>query len=416
MTRIAYFDCQSGISGDMILAALIDAGVELAALNRAVGSLGLPEVRLTLREVKKMGFRAAQVVVEHPHEHAHRHLHHITAMIERGSLSERQKALAGKIFTRLAEAEARVHGTTIEKVHFHEVGAADSIADIVGAAVGLDLLEVDQVWASPVAVGGGRIKIAHGEVSVPAPATAELLRGVPIAPSSIQAELATPTGVAVLTTVAERFGPLPPMAIDRTGYGAGQRDFEQQPNVLRLHVGELAGADPVARRGTIDQVVVLETNLDDISGQWIGYASERLLAAGALDVFTAPIGMKKNRPGVMLSVICRPQDVDSLEGILFAETTTLGIRRRPAQRSVLRRGEHQVTTPWGAIAGKVALATGGLRFAPEYESCRAVARKLGLPLREVFEAAVRAFDPSAVDPSAVIRSKAVDDPPDGSSG
>ncbi len=395
MTRIAYFDCQSGISGDMILAALIDAGVELAALNRAVGSLGLPEVRLALREVKKMGFRAAQVVVEHPHEHAHRHLHHITAMIERSSLSERQKALAAKIFTRLAEAEARVHGTTIEKVHFHEVGAADSIADIVGAAVGLDLLGVDQVWASPVAVGGGRIKIAHGEVSVPAPATAELLRGVPIAPSSIQAELATPTGAAVLTTVAERFGPLPPMTIERIGYGAGQRDFEQQPNVLRLYVGELVDAGP-AVPGTIDQVVVLETNLDDISGQWIGYATERLLAAGALDVFTTPIGMKKNRPGVMLSVICRPQDSDAMEGILFAETTTLGIRRRPAQRSVLPRGEHQVTTPWGAIVGKVAFAAAGPRFAPEYESCRAVAQKLGVPLREVFEAAVRAFDPNAV--------------------
>jgi len=396
MTRIAYFDCQSGISGDMILAALIDAGIELAALNEAVGSLGLPEVRLTLREVKKMGFRAAQVVVEHPHEHAHRHLHHITAMIERSSLTERQKALAAKIFTRLAEAEARVHGTTIEKVHFHEVGAADSIADIVGAAVGLDLLGVDRVWASPVAVGGGRIKIAHGEVSVPAPATAELLRGVPIAPSSIQAELATPTGVAVLTTVAERFGPLPPMTIDRTGYGAGQRDFEHQPNVLRLYVGEWAGSSVSNRCGTIDQVVVLETNLDDISGQWIGYASERLLAAGALDVFTTAIGMKKNRPGVMLSVICRPEDVEPLEGIIFAETTTLGIRRRPAQRSVLPRGEHQVTTPWGAIAGKVAFAAGGPRFAPEYESCRAVAQASGLSLREVFEAAVRAFDPGAV--------------------
>lgn len=396
MTRIAYFDCQSGISGDMILAALIDAGVELAALNRAVGSLGLPEVRLTLREVKKMGFRAAQVVVEHPQEHAHRHLHHITAMIERSCLNERQKTLAVKIFTRLAEAEARVHGTTIEKVHFHEVGAADSIADIVGAAVGLDLLGVDQVWASPVAVGGGRIKIAHGEVSVPAPATAELLRGVPIAPSSIQAELATPTGVAVLTTIAERFGPLPAMVIERTGCGAGQRDVEQQPNVLRLYVGAPVASAPSPHAGTVDQVVVLETNLDDISGQWIGYVTERLLAAGALDAFTTPIGMKKNRPGVMLSVIGRPNDMEALEAILFAETTTLGIRRRLVERSVLCRCEHRVTTPWGAVAGKVAFAADGPRFAPEYESCRAIAQERGVALRAVFEAAVRAFDPSAV--------------------
>lgn len=398
MTKLAYFDCQSGISGDMILAALIDAGVDLDALNDAVGSLGLPGVRLTVCEVKKMGFRAAQVVVEHPHEHAHRHLHHITAMIERSSMSDRQKSLAVRIFTRLAEAEARVHGTTIEKVHFHEVGAADSIADIVGAAVGLDLLGIDRVWASPVAVGGGRIKIAHGEVSVPAPATAELLRGVPIAPSSVAAELATPTGAAVLTTVAERFGPLPPMIIDRTGFGAGQRDFEQQPNILRLYVGRLVAADQAGAPAgaSTDRVVVLETNLDDISGQWVGYTIERLLAAGALDVFTTAIGMKKNRPGVMLSVICRPEDVAKFEGIVFSETTTLGIRRRDAERSVLARSEHQVSTPWGAIAGKVAFAADGPRFAPEYESCRAIAEDRGVALREVFDAAVRAFDSGKV--------------------
>ena len=282
MTKVAYLDCNSGISGDMTLAALVDAGVPLDALNGAIGSLGLPGCRLRAQEVKKNGFRATQITVDYEPEHAHRHLHQILAMIDAGQLSPRQKDLARQIFTRLAEAEAKVHGVPIEKVHFHEVGAADSIADIVGAAVGWDLLGVDRIVASPVPTGMGRIKIAHGELSIPAPATAELLRGIPLAESTIQGELTTPTGAAILATLVDSFGPVPAMKIERIGYGAGQKDFAERPNILRLLVGEAAEAPA----DDTDQVCVLETNLDDISGELIGYCTSRLWDLGALDVFT----------------------------------------------------------------------------------------------------------------------------------
>jgi uncharacterized protein (TIGR00299 family) protein len=299
--------------------------------------------------------------------------------------------LARRIFTRLGEAEAKVHGTTIEKVHFHEVGAVDSIVDVVGAAVGWDLLRVDRVVASPVPTGTGRAKIAHGECSIPAPATAELLRGVPLAESSIPFELTTPTGAAILVTVAQEFGPLPSMTIERIGCGAGQRDLDEQPNLLRLFVG--TGSDA----GSTEQVWVLETNLDDLTGELIGYCTTRLLEAGALDVYTTAIQMKKNRPGVKLSVLCRPCDADRMEGILFAETTTLGVRRWPVGRHVLARQAHRVQTPFGPVEGKLGwLADGPPRFAPEFEACRRVAAEQGVPLRAVYEAAQRAFDPRDV--------------------
>ena len=395
MAKLAYLDCQSGISGDMVLGALVDAGVDLAALNAAVGSLGLPEVRLVAHEVRKHGFRATQIIVEHPHEHAHRHLHHIMAMIDRGQLTERQRTLARQIFTRLGEAEAKVHGIGIEKIHFHEVGAADSIADIVGAAVGFDLLGADEIVASPVAVGGGRITIAHGEVSVPAPATAELLRGVPLVPTTVQTELATPTGAAILTTLASRFGPVPAMQIDAIGYGAGQKDFEQQANVLRLLVGQTAASGSEDH----DEIVILETNLDDTSGELVGHCVARLWDAGALDVYTAAIQMKKNRPGVTLTVLCRPADAAALEAIVLRETTTLGVRRHTAARRVLPRAEHAVETELGRVAGKVAWLDGIPRFTPEYEDCRRVADERRVPLRAVYEAALRAFQPDAVQRS-----------------
>jgi uncharacterized protein (TIGR00299 family) protein len=396
--KIAYLDCASGISGDMTLGALVDAGVDLAALNDAVGSLGLPGLRLVAREVKKKGFRAVQVTVEHEHEHVHRHLHHITAMIDRSRLTDRQKDCARRIFARLAEAEAKVHGTTIEKVHFHEVGAADSIADIVGAAVGWDLLGVDRIVASPVPTGTGKVKIAHGECSVPAPATAELLRGVPLAESSAPFELTTPTGAAILATLATSFGPVPSMTVQRIGCGAGQRELEQQPNLLRLLVGTAAEAgDPPGADG----VWVLETNLDDTTGELIGYCISRLWEAGALDVYTTAIQMKKNRPGVKLTVLCEADRVEAAQQILFAETTTLGVRRWPASRQVLARRAHVVETAWGPVEGKVGwLAGGPPRFAPEYEACRRIASQRGVPLREVYEAAQKAFAPAAAERGA----------------
>ena len=388
---IAYLDCASGISGDMMLGALVDTGVDLAALNAAIGSLGVPGCRIVAETVKKKGFRATQVRVEYQPEHAHRHLHQITAMIDRATLSPRQKEFAVSIFTKLAEAEARVHGTAVEKVHFHEVGAADSIADIVGTAVGWDLLGVDRIVASPIPTGGGKVRMAHGECSIPAPATAELLRGIPLAQSSVQSELTTPTGAAIVATLATSFGPLPSMAIERIGYGAGQRDLEEQPNILRL----LVGTAPQADDGP--QIWVVETNLDDLSGELIGHTISLLWDVGVLDVYTTAIQMKKNRPGVTLSVLCPTEVLDAVEAILFSETTTLGIRRWPVCRHVLQRKTHAVDTPWGKIAGKVGWFAGGPpRFAPEFESCRQVALEHHVPLRAVYEAAQKAFDPGEV--------------------
>ena len=385
--KIAYLDCASGISGDMTLGALVDAGVDLDRIRAGVGSLGLPDCKLLATEVKKKGFRATQVTVEHPPEHAHRHLHHITKMIDAGQLTPRQRDLAKRIFTRLAEAEARVHGTTIEKVHFHEVGAVDSIADIVGSAIGWDLLGVDRIVASPVPTGSGSIQIAHGRSSVPAPATAELLKGVPLADCPIASELTTPTGAAILSTLVDSYGPLPAMKIDRIGYGAGQRDLAEQANVLRLFVGE--SADELAG----DQVWVLETNLDDISGELVGYCTTKLWEAGALDVYTTAIQMKKNRPGVMLSVLCPPGQVERIERILFRETTTLGVRRWPVSRHKLERKPHTVQTPLGPVEGKLGWIAGQPpSFSPEFEACSRIAQEHNVPLKDVYEAAQRAFD------------------------
>jgi hypothetical protein len=380
----------SGISGDMTLGALVDAGVELAALNEAVESLGIAGCRLVASEVKKNGFRATQITVEHQPEHAHRHLHHITDMIDASRLSDRQKELAKRIFTRLGEAEAKVHGTTIRKVHFHEVGAVDSIADIVGAAVAWDLLGVDRIYASPVPTGRGSIEIAHGRVSVPAPATAELLQGIPLAESNVACELTTPTGAAILSTLVDTFGPLPAMTINRVGYGAGQRDLAEQANLLRLFVGE--SVDAVSS----DQIWVLETNLDDTTGEVIGYCTTKLWEAGALDVYSTSIQMKKNRPGVLLSVLCPSEKIEKIERILFRETGTLGVRRWPVSRHKLERRQHLVETEWGPIEGKLGWIEGQApSFSPEFEACQRVAAEKGVPLKAVYDAAQKAYETSA---------------------
>ena len=347
-------------------------------------------MRLVATEVKKKGFRATQITVEHEPEHKHRHLHHITAMIDGSVLTARQKELATRIFTRLAEAEAKVHGSTIQKVHFHEVGAVDSIADIVGSAIGWDLLGVERIFASAVPTGTGFIEIAHGRCSVPAPAVGELLKGVPLASSSVPFELTTPTGAAILAALAEGYGPVPAMKIEQIGYGAGQRDLEQQANLLRLIVGEATGA-PAG-----EQIWVIETNLDDISGELVSYAAKRLRQAGALDVYATPIQMKKSRPAVMLSVLCRQSDIEQMESILFRETSTLGVRRHAVQRSTLRREPHTVTTRWGSVAGMVAwFGSEPPRFSPEFESCQQVAQQHSVPLKDVYAAAQKAYSPPA---------------------
>ena len=392
--RIAYLDCASGISGDMTLAALVDAGADLNTIQAGITSLGLPDCRLVVNEVERHGFRALNITVEYPPEHVHRHLSHITDMIESSSLSHRQKETAVGIFTRLAEAEAKVHGTTVEKVHFHEVGAVDSIADIVGAAIGWDLLGVERIVSSAVPTGGGSIEIAHGRVNVPAPATAELLKGIPLAASSVQAELTTPTGAALLASLVDHYGPLPAMTIDRIGYGAGDHDFPEQANLLRLIVGETADADAADS----DQIWVLATNLDDVSGEMIGYCTELLAAAGALDVTTHPIGMKKNRPGVELTVLCTDENRVACERLLFRETGTLGVRRWRVERSKLPRTVVTLDTPWGVVAGKSAcLPDGSSLFSPEYEDCRRLALEHNRPIREIYGAAQQAWAAASAD-------------------
>ena len=370
----------------MLLGALVDAGVDLNTLQAGLDSLGLPHCRLELQQVKRHAFRAAKVTVQHQPEQSHRHLHHITQMIDQSQIGVAPKALATRVFTRLAEAEAKVHGTTVQKVHFHEVGAVDSIADIVGVAIGLDLLGVERVVCSPLPTGSGTIQIAHGRCSVPAPATAELLQGVPLASSPVEAELTTPTGAAIAVTVAAAFGPLPPMTIERIGYGAGDRDFPQQANILRLFVGR----QPDRAEALSDQVVILETNLDKVTAEVIGYCSEQLLQHGALDVYATAIQMKKNRPGTKLTVLCPEAAAAALEAILFRETATLGIRRWIASRHILPRQPQTADTPWGPVQGKrITLPDGREYFAPEYDDCRRVAQQHQVPLLTVLEVAGR---------------------------
>lgn len=378
MAKIAYFDCISGISGDMTLGALVDLGVEVGGIEAAVRSMGLADVRIEAEPVKKSGFRAIHVKISHPPEHAHRHLHHITEMIDRAdAIAEPAKRLAHRIFAQLAEAEAKVHGTTIEKVHFHEVGAIDSIADIVGSAVALDALGIEQVVVSPIPTGTGTVTIAHGKVSIPAPATAELLRGVPLAQSDVESELTTPTGAAIVKACAQRFGSLPSMTIDRVGYGAGSRDLPGQANVLRVLLGT-AEAESVDCGQSIesDQAIVLETNLDDSTPEQLADCVERLLAAGALDVFQIPCMMKKGRLGVLLSAIVPSPRVALMEQILFEHSSSIGIRRYRVDRHKLMRAATVVETKYGPVRSKIiTMPSGQQRLTVEDDDARVVARQ-----------------------------------------
>jgi len=387
VVKIAYLDCSTGISGDMTLAALIDAGVDAEKIREGISSLNLTGVELITVTVLKGAFRATYVRVEHPEQHAHRHLGDIVQLInDAEKISQPQKTLALRIFQAVAEAEAHVHGSSIEKVHFHEVGAIDSIVDIVGAAIGFDLLGVDQVLCSPVPTGRGQIRIDHGICTVPAPGTAEILKGIPLADVPIDAELTTPTGAAIVRTLVDRFTSLPAMTIEKIGYGAGTMDFPQRANLLRIFVGtesSVVGAD---------QVSLLETNLDDITGEVLGFTKQKLIEAGALDVFSTPIQMKKDRPGVVLSTICKPDDADALQAIIFQETGTFGIRRQIIQRAVRQRKPHTVETVWGPVAGKLGwLGCEQPIFTPEFESCSQIAEQNSVPLHDVYRAAESSF-------------------------
>jgi uncharacterized protein (TIGR00299 family) protein len=388
--KIAYLECETGISGDMTLAALLDAGVDETAVRSAIDSLGLPGVSLQVSEVMKGCFRARSIRVDHPEQHAHRGLSEITRLIEQATaLTPRQRQLALEIFQEIAKAEAHVHGLPVEAIHFHEVGAIDSIVDIVGAAVGFDLLGADQIVCAPVPPGRGQVRIAHGLCSVPTPGTAELLRGIPLRDLPIDAELTTPTGAAIVRVLADRFGPLPEMTLQRVGHGAGNMDLPDRANILRIFVGE--GVSCCGQ----EEVCLLETNLDDVSGEVIGYATQQLLSAGALDVYAIPLQMKKNRPATMLCALCRPETALDLEEILFRETGTLGIRRQRIRRSVRSRQPHTVLTSFGPVLGKVAWQSSGrAEFSPEFEDCARLARQTGNPLREIYRAALTAFDQS----------------------
>jgi uncharacterized protein (TIGR00299 family) protein len=400
--KTLYFDCFAGASGDMILAALVGVGVDPSRLREQLALLDVAGYEIEFGTVNRSGLSATRADVRTRHEHAHRHLGDILKIIYESRLTDGVKERAARIFSRLAEAEARVHNEPVEKIHFHEVGALDAIVDVVGACIGFELLGVERFVCSPLHVGSGTVKMAHGVFPVPPPAVAELLKDAPIYSTEISGELVTPTGAAIIKTVCETFGPLPLMRVERVGYGAGGREYKDFPNALRLLLGETdeggavgsemsraAGSDESGAMMTDERLLVLETNIDDMSPQVFGYVMERALAGGALDCYLTPVQMKKNRPGVLLSVLCRQREREALTELLFRETTTLGVRCYEVARRALEREMVRVETPFGAIDVKVASLNGRVvKEMPEYEQCREAAERAGVALRTV-EAAAR---------------------------
>jgi len=376
-----YLDAFSGISGDMLVGALADAGAQPDSIAAAVASLEAGAV-VSFEKVKRNGIGATKYHVAAEEAHAHRHLSHIVKMIENGALSPRAKESAIAVFRRLGEAEAQVHQVPIEKVHFHEVGAADSIADIVGACVAFDLLDVDTVVCSAVNVGSGTVKTDHGLLPVPAPATALLLSGAPVYSRGPEVELTTPTGAAVASALSTRFGAMPPMKIVRTGFGAGTHDFPGQANVLRVILGTPTAADEALA------VSVIEANIDDLNPQVLAFAMEKLLEFGALDVSLQPIIMKKGRPGHLLRVIAKPEQREALAQIVFSETSTFGLRIYGAERRVQARSWKEVKTQYGKVRVKV--SSEGY-YAPEYEDCRKLAVASGIALKQIIAEANFAY-------------------------
>jgi uncharacterized protein (TIGR00299 family) protein len=424
--RIAYLDCFSGISGDMFLGALLDAGVSSKVFEQTVDALNVG-AHLEISRVNRSGISATKVDVvvkgekdsprasrkelsasnEHSHAHqnsephGHHHENHpehqhgrglteIREIISKAVISESAKGTAIAIFEKLGQAESKIHNLPIENIHFHEVGAVDALVDIVCAAVGTEALAADEVICSPLNVGGGTVECAHGTFPVPAPATVELLKGAPVYSSGIQAELVTPTGAAIVATLVNRFSSFPEIKIDKTGYGAGTRDFPGHANVLRITIG---GALPqLAAKTSQETISVLEANLDDLNPQVFGYVMDRLLEAGALDVFGIPVQMKKNRPGTLLTILAKPEDADQLAQIVFSETTTLGVRRREEKRQVLARRWQNVSTRFGDVRIKIASLNGTVTsYAPEYEDCRRIAVEHRVPLKAVMQEAMQQY-------------------------
>jgi len=379
--KICYLDAFSGISGDMTVGALADAGADQRSLLDALKSVGTG-ADFRIEKTTRRGIAASKFYVDGGDGKRYRHLQHILEMIDKSGISERAKQNATAVFERLGAAEAKVHDLPLAKVHFHEVGAVDSICDIVGACAGFDLLGIDAIHSSALNVGSGAVKTEHGMLPVPAPATAELLTGKPIYARGPCVELTTPTGAAIASALAVDFGPLPPMRVVATGYGAGDKDFPENANVLRILVGETSGAEESTT------VAVLEANIDDSTPQVLGYAMERLLEAGALDVTLESLLMKKNRAGTLMRVIAKPEDREMLAQVIFAETSTLGLRVQSAERRVKARHAIEVQIPQGEV--KIKIADDG-SFAPEYEDCRKLARETGTPLKQILVEASLAY-------------------------
>ncbi|MDT4895249.1 MAG: pyridinium-3,5-bisthiocarboxylic acid mononucleotide nickel chelatase [Acidobacteriota bacterium] len=372
----------------MILGALVGVGVDPHALTEALTLLNVSGYEINFETVDRSGISATRAHVSTAHEHAHRHLGDILKIIYDSRLSDKVKERAARIFSRLAEAEARVHNVPVERIHFHEVGALDAIIDVVGACIGFELLGVERFICSALHVGSGTVEMAHGRFPVPPPAVAEILRDAPIYSSNIVGELVTPTGAAIISTVCREFGALPMMKIERTGYGAGKREYQNFPNVLRLMIGEDGGVEASGD----ERLVVVETNIDDMSPQIYGHIMDEALKQGALDCYFAPVQMKKNRPGVLISILCRPHERDAMCELLLTETTTLGVRFYEVLRRALEREMVKVETEFGPIDVKVAHLDGRVvKEMPEYEQCRAAAAKANVPLQTVEQAARDSF-------------------------
>ena len=426
--RIAYLDCFSGMSGDMFLGALIDAGIPSRVFEETVKALDIG-ARLEISRVNRSGISAIKVDVlvhgekelprevyweqqahqHEEHEHGHKHDHgsahthedkhehghgrglkEIKQIISTAAVSETTKQTAIAIFQALGEAESKIHNTDVDSIHFHEVGAVDAMVDILCAAVGAEVLGADEIVCSPLNVGGGTVKCAHGVFPVPAPATVELLKGAPVYSSGLNVELVTPTGAAIVKVLSKRFASFPQMKIEKTGYGAGTRDFQGHANVVRLTVGD--SEDALNAGATHETVSVVEANLDDLNPQVFGYVMDRLLDEGALDVFGIPVQMKKNRPGTLLTVLCRPQDSAKLTKLIFSETTTLGVRQREEDRQALQRKWVIVVTRWGEVRLKIASMNGTItNYAPEYEDCRRIAAEQHVPLKTVMQEALQNY-------------------------
>jgi hypothetical protein len=391
--RQAYLDGSSGISGDMFLGALLDAGFDAHRLLEELKKLSLGFFKLKRTRALRGGIVGTRFEVVTSGDQPHRKLADIEAMITPASLSDGVKDKSLRIFRRLAEAEGKLHGKPAGEVHFHEVGAVDAVIDIVGACVGLEALEISELFSSPLNVGGGRVEAAHGSLPVPAPATAELLLGIPIYSSGVEEELVTPTGAAIVSTLAASFGPFPSFKIERIGYGAGAKDFHHHPNVARFFIGEkLEAVKAEAGPPGEELVSLVEANVDDMSPQLFGYFADQALAAGALDVTCGAVQMKKNRPGLQITVLAAPEKADALAQLLFEQTTTIGVRIYDARRKVLEREHVEVDTPYGKVRMKVAKREGKvLNAAPEYEDCQKLASDNNIPLKEVMLAAQAAY-------------------------